>query len=91
MDDQAKVNKLLNELGAAKPGQTQAKAQPTLEDLNTAKTIMCKKCAGVVWGNGFILKQTSTLSLIGEQNVAVPAVYCVGCGAPNMESIPCTI
>ncbi len=48
MDDQAKVNKLLNELGAAKPGQTQAKAQPTLEDLNTAKTIMCKKCAGVV-------------------------------------------
>lgn len=84
------VNKLMSDLGVAKPAQPQ-QSGPTLEDLNNAKTIPCEKCQGVIWAHGFVLKQTSALSHLGEQNVAVPAVYCVKCRAPNMESIPCKI
>ncbi len=88
--DQKTVDKLIKDLGAANPAQPQ-QSGPTLEDLNNAKTISCEKCQCVTWAHGFLLKRTSALSLVGEQNVAVPVIYCNQCGTPNKNSVPCVI
>lgn len=60
----------------------------SIEDLNTAKTTRCEKCNSAVWDQGFVIKETSPVSKVGQQVIQLPVIYCVMCGTPLKGSCP---
>lgn len=63
----------------------------TVADLESASTISCEKCGGVVWDHGFVMKKTSPMSKIGEHVVQLPVIFCKMCGTPFKDSCPVAI
>lgn len=78
-------------MSAQEAAKFKNQAQISIEELNTAETLKCLKCQGVVWGQGVVIKKTSALSIGGEQVVQLPVMFCQMCGTPLPNSCPVNI